>query len=77
MKGGSVIAKSKRLGEKCLGETYWKWRLSPQGFPPKEISILANILCLLVLGILGTVIYTVKILEQYSRLEGVQQILRL
>lgn len=39
--------------------------------------MLANILSLLVLEILGTVIYTVKILEQYSRLEGVQQILRL
>lgn len=56
---------------------YWKWWLSPQGFPPKEIAILANILSLLVLGILGTIIYTVKIFEQYSRLEGVQQILRL
>ena len=31
---------------------------------------------LLVLGVLGTIIYTVKILEQYSRLEGVQQILK-
>lgn len=39
--------------------------------------MLANILSLLILEILGTVIYTVKILEQYSRLERVQQILRL
>lgn len=39
--------------------------------------MLANILSLLILEILGTVIYTVKILEQYSRLGRVQQILRL
>lgn len=45
-----------------------------QDCPPTAISIRANS-SLLGLGIPGTVIYVVEILEQYSRLEGIQQIL--
>lgn len=48
--------------------------IAPQDFPLRAISILAKS-SLLGLGIPGIIIYTVKILEQYSRLEGVQQIL--
>lgn len=45
-----------------------------QDFPPRAVSIQANSI-LLHLGIPGITIYVVKTLEQYSRLEGVQQIL--
>lgn len=45
-----------------------------QDCPPTAVSIRANS-SLLGLGIPGTMIYVVDILEQYSRLEGIQQIL--
>lgn len=68
------ITPSKRLGANYRGEVLGMAVVSPKDFPPRAISLLASS-SLLGLGISGAITYTIKILEQCSRLEGVQQIL--